>query len=81
MKLIIDIQDFVYNNVKEFDTTHNYELNIVESINNGTPLVQCKDCQFWEQQKNSLQGRCCLLQIYPTGRWYCANAQKKENKE
>lgn len=38
MKLIIDIQDFVYNNVKEFDTTHNHELNIVESIKNGTPL-------------------------------------------
>lgn len=38
MKLIVDIQDFVYNNVKEFDTTHNYELNIVESIKNGIPL-------------------------------------------
>ena len=38
MKLIIDIQDFVYNNVKDFDTTHNYELNIVESIKNGIPL-------------------------------------------
>ena len=40
MKLIIDIQDFVYNNVKEFDTTHNYELNIVESIKNGIPLSE-----------------------------------------
>jgi len=44
-------------------------------------LILCKDCQFWEQQKNSLQGRCCLLQIYPTGGWYCANAQKKEEEE
>ena len=44
-------------------------------------LILCKDCQFWEQQKHSLQGRCCLLQIYPTGGWYCANAQKKEEEE
>lgn len=81
MKLIIDIQNFVYNNVKEFDTTHNYELNIVESIKNGTPLVQCKECDYWEKSENSLQGRCCLLQMYPTGEWFCGNAKKKENKE
>lgn len=44
-------------------------------------LILCKDCEFWEQEKNSLQGRCCLLQMYPTGEWFCANAKRKENKE
>ena len=46
-----------------------------------TELILCKDCQYWEKQKDSLQGRCCLLQMYPTGGWYCANAQKKEEEE
>ncbi len=40
-------------------------------------LTVCKDCEFWEQEKNSLQGRCCLLQMYPTGEWFCANAKRK----
>lgn len=44
-------------------------------------LIVCKDCEFWEQEKNSLQGRCCLLQMYPTGEWFCANAKRKENKQ
>jgi len=46
-----------------------------------TELILCKDCQYWEKQKNSLQGRCCLLQMYPKGEWFCGNAQKKEDKE
>lgn len=44
-------------------------------------LILCKDCEFWKQEKNSLQGRCCLLQMYPTGEWFCGNAKRKENKE
>ena len=36
-------------------------------------IVQCKDCKWWKKQKDSAQGRCRLLGIYPTGAWYCAN--------
>lgn len=41
-------------------------------------LVRCKDCEFWKKQKDSAQGRCELMQMYPTGAWYCGNAQKKD---
>lgn len=41
-------------------------------------LVRCKDCKWWTQEKNSLQGRCALLLMYPTREWYCADAERKE---
>ena len=41
-------------------------------------VVRCRDCVFWEKKTNSLQGRCCLFQIYPTGTWFCANG--RDNK-
>lgn len=37
-------------------------------------VTRCRDCGWWEKQADSLQGRCSLLGIYPTGSWYCANA-------
>lgn len=40
MKLIIDIQDFVYNHIKEFNSTQLYELNVITAIKNGTPLEE-----------------------------------------
>lgn len=40
MKLLIDIQDFVYNHIKEFNSTQLYELNVIEAIKNGTPLKE-----------------------------------------
>lgn len=40
-------------------------------------LTRCKDCVHWEKQEKSLQGRCELLQSYPTGQWYCGNAEKR----
>lgn len=40
MKLLIDIQDFVYNHIKEFNSTQLYELNVIEAIKNGTPLEE-----------------------------------------
>ncbi len=42
-------------------------------------VIRCKDCKWWSKEKDSLQGRCALLQMYPTGEWYCANAERKEN--
>lgn len=41
------------------------------------PVVRCRDCYWWTKQKASLQGRCALLGISPTGAWFCANGQKK----
>ena len=40
-------------------------------------IIRCKDCEWWKKQKDSLQGRCELMQMYPTGAWYCGNAQRR----
>lgn len=42
------------------------------------PVVTCSDCKWWTKQEASLQGRCELLQMYPTGAWFCANGVKRE---
>lgn len=42
------------------------------------PVVRCKDCEYWTKQSDSLQGRCALSGSYPTGAWYCANAERRE---
>ena len=41
------------------------------------PIIKCKDCKWWRKQKDSAQGRCRLLGIYPTGAWYCGNAERR----
>ena len=43
------------------------------------PVVTCSDCKWWTKQESSLQGRCELLQMYPTGTWFCANGKREEN--
>jgi hypothetical protein len=40
-------------------------------------IVRCEDCKWWTKQKDSGQGRCELLGIYPTGGWYCANGAEE----
>ena len=40
-------------------------------------IIRCKDCKWWTKQKDSLQGRCELMKMYPTGEWFCANARKE----
>ena len=44
-------------------------------------IIRCKDCKYWTKQEDSLQGRCALLGIYPTGGWFCANADVRGEKE
>lgn len=44
-------------------------------------IIRCKDCEWWEKQKDSLQGRCALMQMYPTGQWFCGNAQERRTNE
>lgn len=43
-------------------------------------VIRCKDCKYWDKQKDSLQGRCILSSNYPTGAWYCANAERKDEQ-
>lgn len=43
------------------------------------PVVTCADCKWWTKQESSLQGRCELLQMYPTGAWFCANGKREES--
>ena len=53
-------------------------IRIVKQLPSAQPeIIRCKDCKYWTKQEDSLQGRCALFGIYPTGRWYCANAKKK----
>lgn len=44
-------------------------------------VVKCKDCKWWRKQKDSAQGRCRLLGIYPTGAWYCGNAKRRTDAD
>lgn len=60
-----------------------YKENAVEAIEMVEPLpsaepqiVRCKDCNFWIKQEDSLQGRCALMGTYPTGNWFCGNAER-----
>lgn len=44
------------------------------------PVVLCQDCMYWTKMKDSAQGRCALFCHYPTGGWYCANGERKEDE-
>lgn len=43
--------------------------------------IRCKDCIWWTKADASLQGRCSMFGMYPTGTWFCANAERKEGAE
>lgn len=45
-----------------------------------TAVIKCKNCRWWDKYKGSLQGRCALHSISPTGNWYCANGKRKEEE-
>lgn len=44
----------------------------------AVPVVRCKDCKWWTKQEKSIQGRCALNGMYPTGGWYCANGRRDD---
>ena len=54
-----------------------YDKGYKDGLNERPEVVMCKDCKWWSQQSNSLQGRCALMQMYPTGSWFCGNAQRR----
>lgn len=42
----------------------------------------CKDCMWWEKEKDSAQGKCRRYFHYPTGAWFCASGMtEKERRE
>ena len=43
-------------------------------------LVRCKDCKWWTKQEASLQGRCEAYGMYPTGEWFCARGERKDDE-
>lgn len=45
----------------------------------AVPVVRCKDCKWWTKQEKSIQGRCALNGMYPTGGWYCANGRREDD--
>ena len=46
----------------------------------AVPVVRCKDCRWWTKQEASLQGRCDAYGMYPTGEWYCARGERKNDE-
>lgn len=44
-------------------------------------VCRCKDCMWWTKQKDSAQGRCDLMGIYPAGGWFCANGMTEQERE
>ena len=43
----------------------------------GRELIRCRDCKWWSEISND-QGRCSWWRCYPSGDWYCADAERKE---
>ena len=58
-----------------------YAKTRIKKIKPAPEVIHCKDCEWWTKQDKSLQGRCELMQMYPTGEWFCGNAQKKVTDE
>ena len=53
------------------------EIKKLPTANIRSVLV-CQECKWWSKQEASIQGRCALHGLYPTGGWFCANAEKSE---
>jgi len=54
------------------------ENEVINKLPSAEPkIIRCKDCNFWTKQKDSLQGRCALMGTYPTGNWFCGNAERR----
>lgn len=66
-----------------FDLVERYGITgVIESLPaaNVRPVVTCGECKWWTKQEMSLQGRCDLMQMYPTGAWFCANGRRDDEK-
>lgn len=45
-----------------------------------TDIVRCEECEWWQKQDDSLQGRCAKYGFYPTGKYFCAGGERGEGK-
>ena len=69
-------------NAKTVENYLNRVLDKIKCLPSAQPeIVRCKDCDWWTKQEDSPQGRCELLQMYPTGGWFCGNARRREVTE
>ena len=41
-------------------------------------IIRCRDCEWWTKQQDSIQGRCARYGMYPTGEWFCGNAERRQ---
>ena len=73
LKTIRSIQSADYNSIE----TIQHWIDNAPTID-AVPVVRCKDCKWWTKQEKSIQGRCALNGMYPTGGWYCANGRRDD---
>lgn len=88
MKLIIDIEDEIYEVLKRQHIIisgarggKSLMNKMYVAISKGIPLVHCRDCKWWSKEKDSLQGYCHLGKGYPTGAWFCGNGLKESGQK
>lgn len=81
IELVIKIPEKVYNAL----THTEFDANLVvgemrKSIANGTPLVQCKDCKYYDV--NLADGTTCFctrLELFNEYDWFCADGEVKSD--
>jgi hypothetical protein len=57
-------------------------LNSIQQLPTAQPkVIHCKDCEWWTKSNEYVQGRCDLMQMYSTGKWFCGFAQEKVKDE
>lgn len=75
--------------ISELECLHENErlkyMGVFDTINSMpeadvAEVIRCKDCKYWDKLNEGLQGRCILSGNYPTGTWYCANAERKDEQ-
>jgi len=78
--LHMDTSIIPFEKAREYaDATISEIRNRLEKLPSAQPeIIRCKDCDWWTKQEDSLQGRCALFRIYPTGGWFCGNARRRE---
>ena len=55
-----------------------WEVLTIQAILPQSDIIRCKDCTWWINQEDNPRGRCALLQIYPTGGWFCGSAERRK---
>ena len=92
MKLVVDIPDSAYEMLQTSYAVHvvqgratgkTFISSIFNAIKAGTPIVQCKDCKYYQQSAFSfdedavqVNGKCGWHNGFiPNKDWYCADGE------